>query len=198
MEYYEEYHPEKDSIARLIKELLPLLGETTDREGLIKTPYRVAKALKFLTSGYAEDPEKILNGAIYKESYNEMVLVKNIEFYSLCEHHLLPFYGKIHIGYIPKDYIVGLSKLPRLAEVYSRRLQVQERLTTQIHDAIQKYLKPQGVAVVIEAVHLCMMIRGVEKQSSSTTTSALSGPFLENPNTRMEFMNHVLSRNLSV
>lgn len=164
------------------------LGEDSNREGLAKTPTRAAKAMEFLTQGYHENPVQILESALFKEDYSEMVLVKDIELYSLCEHHLLPFFGKAHIAYIPNGYIVGLSKLPRLVDVFSRRLQVQERLTLEIMNAIQDTLKPHGVAVVIEARHMCMMMRGVQKQNSMTTTSAFTGVF-KSFETRNEFMN---------
>ncbi len=164
------------------------LGEDVHREGLHKTPERAAKAMQFLTSGYGMDAEEILRSAMFREEYNEMVLVKDIELYSLCEHHMLPFLGKAHIAYIPNGYIVGLSKLPRVVDVFARRLQVQERLTLEILNAIDRTLKPAGVAVVIEASHMCMMMRGVQKQNSVTTTSAFTGQF-QNQETRSEFMN---------
>jgi len=170
------------------------VGEDVKREGLLKTPERAAKAFQFLTKGYEQDPVDILKSAMFKEDYSEMVLVKNIELYSLCEHHLLPFYGKAHIAYIPNGHIVGLSKIPRIVEVFSRRLQVQERLTDQILKCLDSTLKPLGVAVVIEAAHMCMMIRGVQKQNSSTTTSAFTGQF-KNVETRQEFLN-LISANL--
>ena len=169
------------------KHIIEDLGEDTSRDGLIKTPERAAKAMQFLTQGYDQDPVKILKGAMFKESYNEMVIVKDIELYSLCEHHILPFFGKAHIAYIPNGYIVGLSKLPRIVDVFARRLQVQERLTEQILDCINDTLKPQGVAVVIEASHMCMMMRGVQKQNSITTTSGFRGQF-EKIETRNEFL----------
>ncbi len=167
-------------------EIITLVGEDSGREGLLKTPERVAKAMQFLTKGYKENPDAIMQSAKFAEDYKEMVIVKDIELYSLCEHHLLPFFGKAHIAYIPNGYIVGLSKLPRIVDVFSRRLQVQERLTKEIRDCIQRNLNPLGVAVVIEAKHLCMQMRGVEKQNSSTTTSAFTGEF-ENSVTRQEF-----------
>lgn len=176
------------SIADSVRTTLGALGEDPDREGLVLTPDRVAKAYQFLTQGYAMDPEAILKKALFAEDYSEMILVKDIEIYSLCEHHMLPFFGKAHVAYIPDGHIVGLSKIPRVVDVFARRLQVQERLTLQIRDAIQDVLKPRGVAVVIEASHLCMMMRGAEKQNSTTTTSAMSGQFLECPMTREEFM----------
>lgn len=166
---------------------LSLLGEDPHREGLVKTPERMAKAMQFMTQGYGQDAHAILNSAKFHESVSEMILVKDIELYSMCEHHMLPFYGKAHVAYIPNGYITGLSKLARVVDVYSRRLQVQERLTTQIRDAIKDTLQPLGVAVVIEASHLCMMMRGVQKQNSVTTTSAFWGEFEKNE-TRSEFM----------
>ncbi|MBC9913648.1 GTP cyclohydrolase I FolE [Chitinophaga varians] len=169
------------------KECLELLGEDAEREGLLKTPERMAKAMQFLTQGYQLDAREILNGAKFTEAYSEMVIVKDIELYSMCEHHMLPFFGKAHVAYIPNGYITGLSKLARVVDVYARRLQVQERMTHQILDAIQETLQPQGVAVVIEAQHLCMMMRGVSKQNSVTTTSAFSGQF-QDGTTRSEFM----------
>ena len=168
--------------------ILDLVGEDPSREGLLKTPERVAKAYQFLTQGYQQDPEAILTKALFQEDYSEMILVKDIELYSLCEHHMLPFFGKAHVAYIPNGQIVGLSKIPRIVDVFARRLQVQERLTIQVRDAIDTVLKPAGVAVVIEASHMCMVMRGVQKQHSSTTTSAMSGEFLNNTNTRAEFM----------
>ena len=176
-------------LAQNIKEVLEEIGENPNREGLLKTPERVAKSLDFLTNGYELDPEKILKKAMFKEQYSQMVLVKDIEMYSLCEHHMLPFFGKAHVAYIPNGHIVGLSKIPRIVDVFSRRLQVQERLTDQIKDCLQETLNPKGVAVVIEAQHLCMQMRGVEKQHSSTTSSAFSGLFLQDEKTRAEFMN---------
>lgn len=170
------------------KEILRLLGEDPNREGLLKTPERVAKAMQFLTQGYTTDPVEILNSAKFKEEYRQIVLVKDIEIYSMCEHHILPFYGKAHVAYIPNGYITGLSKIPRVVDAFSRRLQVQERLTVQIRDCIQDTLNPLGVAVVIEASHMCMQIRGVQKQNSVTTTSAFTGAFLKDIRTREEFM----------
>ncbi len=172
---------------------LELLGEDPMREGLLKTPERVAKAMQVLTSGYTQDPAAILNSARFHEEYSEMVIVKDIELYSLCEHHLLPFFGKAHVAYIPNGYITGLSKIARVVDCYARRLQVQERLTHQIVDVIQETLQPLGVAVVIEAQHLCMMMRGIQKQNSVTTTSAFSGCF-EDGTTRAEFMQLISSR----
>ena len=170
------------------REILRLLGEDPEREGLIKTPERVAKAMSFITKGYSQDPIEILRSAIFKEEYQQMVLVKDIELFSVCEHHMLPFIGKAHVAYIPNGYITGLSKIARVVECFARRLQVQERLTVQIRDSIQQALNPLGVAVVIEASHTCMQMRGVEKQRSVTTTSAFTGCFLSDPRTRDEFM----------
>ena len=178
-----------ESLKEHYSKVLELIGEDPSREGLIKNPERVAKAMQFLTQGYEMNATEILQSAMFSEDYSQMVLVKEIEFYSLCEHHLLPFFGKAHIAYIPDGNIVGLSKLPRVVDAFSRRLQVQERLTNEIRDCIQDTLKPKGVAVVMEARHLCMQMRGVEKQSSLTTTSAFSGAFLESEKTRLEFMN---------
>ena len=168
-------------------QILQLLGEDPEREGLVKTPERASKAMRFLTQGMAQSPEEILRSAMFKEDYRQMVIVKDIDFYSLCEHHMLPFFGKVHIGYIPNGYITGLSKLPRVVDVFARRLQVQERLTMQIKDCIQSALNPLGVIVVIEAQHMCMQMRGVEKQNSYTTTSDFTGAFRE-AKTREEFM----------
>ena len=178
-----------ESLKEHYSKVLELIGEDPSREGLIKTPERVAKAMQFLTQGYEMNATEILQSAMFSEDYSQMVLVKEIEFYSLCEHHLLPFFGKAHIAYIPNGNIVGLSKLPRVVDAFSRRLQVQERLNNEIRDCIQDTLKPKGVALVMEARHLCMQMRGVEKQSSLTTTSAFSGAFLESEKTRLEFMN---------
>lgn len=171
-------------------EILKLIGEDPKREGLVKTPERVAKALQFLTQGYSQSPEEILRGAMFQEDYRQMVIVRDIEFYSMCEHHMLPFFGKVHIGYIPNGYITGLSKLPRVVDVFARRLQVQERLTTEIKECIQNTLNPLGVIVVIEAEHMCMQMRGVQKQHSLTTTSDFTGAFKE-AKTREEFMLHL-------
>ena len=183
------YHePTTDALADLTRRQLELVGEDVAREGLLKTPERVAKAWQFLTHGYGLDPDTVLRSALFEEDYSEMVLVKDVEVYSLCEHHALPFFGKAHVAYIPNGRIVGLSKIPRLVDVFARRLQVQERLTIQIRDAIDRVLRPEGVAVVVEAQHLCMMMRGAEKQNSMTTTSAMSGVFLEQADTRAEFM----------
>jgi len=172
----------------LVEDLLEAIGEDPRREGLLRTPHRVARSYEFMTSGYSQDIDKILNGAIFTEKYNEMVVVKSIEFFSMCEHHMLPFFGKAHVAYIPNGKIVGLSKIPRVVEVYSRRLQVQERLTQQIAETLQHYLNPLGVGVVIEAKHMCMMLRGVEKQSSAATTSAMLGVFKDDVKTRQEFL----------
>ncbi|MEX2117794.1 MAG: GTP cyclohydrolase I FolE [Bacteroidota bacterium] len=177
----------------MIEEILKGIGENPTREGLRKTPDRVARMLEFLTKGYDENVSDVLNNAVFTERYSEMVIVKDIDFYSLCEHHLLPFYGKCHIAYVPKGKIVGLSKLPRLVEVFSRRLQVQERLTQQIADTLYSVLKPQGVGVVMEARHLCMMMRGVEKQNSVATTSAMLGSFRKDVKTRSEFLTLIQS-----
>lgn len=175
-------------LAKHYKEILKLLGEDPQREGLLKSPERVAKAMQFLTQGYTTDPVAILNSAKFKENYRQIVLVKDIEIYSMCEHHMLPFYGKAHVAYIPNGYITGLSKIPRVVDAFARRLQVQERLTVDIRDCIQDTLNPLGVAVVIEAAHMCMQIRGVQKQNSVTTTSAFTGAFLKDIRTREEFM----------
>jgi GTP cyclohydrolase I len=172
----------------LIRQLLAELGEDPTREGLINTPKRVEKALKFLTSGYDANIEDVLNGALFTVDYSEMVIVKDVDFYSLCEHHLLPFFGKCHVAYIPTTKVIGLSKIPRLIDVYSRRLQVQERLTNQIANVILETIKPMGVAVVMEATHLCMSMRGVEKQNSFAVTSAMLGTFRSDPRTRSEFL----------
>ena len=180
-------------IARLIEELLRELGEDTQREGLDRTPERVEKALRYFTSGYAQDVKEVLNDAMFVEDYDEMVIVKDIDFSSLCEHHLLPFIGKVHVAYMPQRKIVGLSKIPRLVEMFSRRLQVQERLTTQIANTLNEALQPRGVAVVVEAIHLCMLMRGVEKQNSRAITSAMLGAFRDRPETRAEFMELIKS-----
>ena len=182
-----------DKLTDNYRSIIDGLGEDSLREGLLKTPERAAKAMQFLTSGYTMDAEEILRSAMFKEAYNEMVLVKDIEIYSLCEHHLLPFLGKAHVAYIPNGYIVGLSKIPRVVDVFARRLQVQERLTLEILNAIENTLKPQGVAIVIEAMHLCMMMRGVQKQNSVTTTSAFTGQF-QKQETRAEFLNLIGSK----
>jgi GTP cyclohydrolase I len=193
----EEFQPEAiEQLSNHVKGMLQLLGEDTSREGLEKTPSRVAKSLGFMTKGYDEDAVEILKSALFVEETNEMVVVKDIELYSMCEHHMLPFYGKAHIGYLPRKHITGLSKMARVVDVFSRRLQVQERLTMEIKDAIQEALDPLGVAVVIEAKHLCMMMRGVQKQNSATVTSSFNGEFLNNLATRKEFLN-VISTKLS-
>jgi GTP cyclohydrolase IA len=171
-----------------VRELLLSLGEDPDREGLLRTPERMYKALRFLTKGYQEDPEEILNDALFTVHYDEMVIVKDIEMFSLCEHHVLPFFGKVHVAYIPNGKVIGLSKVPRLVDVFARRLQVQERLTVQVAEAIQETIHPLGVAVVVEARHLCMMMRGVERQHSSTVTSSMLGIFRDNQQTRDEFL----------
>jgi GTP cyclohydrolase I len=177
-----------ESIADLVRRMLQLIGEDPSRDGLRHTPERFEKALRFLTSGYQQDPEKLLNGAMFSVCYDQMVLVKDIEIYSLCEHHMLPFFGKCHVAYIPDKKVVGLSKIPRLVNMFARRLQIQERLTNQIASAIQQKISPLGVGVVVEARHLCMVMRGVEKQNSQTVTSAMLGAFRENVQTREEFL----------
>jgi len=186
-------HKKFDKQTRYIKELLEDLGEDPKRDGLCKTPARVVESLKFLTSGYSEDVEDVLTSALFEVEYHNMVIVKDIEIYSLCEHHMLPFYGRCHIGYIPRDKIIGLSKLPRVVDIFARRLQVQERLTHQISEAIEKYLDPLGVGVVVEAYHLCMMMRGVAKQNSFTMTSSMLGEFRKGE-TRNEFLNLITNR----
>jgi GTP cyclohydrolase IA len=183
-----------DELIKHYHGVIDLVGEDAEREGLLKTPHRVAKAIQFMTQGYKQDAVAILNSARFKEDISEMVIVKDIELYSMCEHHMLPFFGKAHIAYIPNGYITGLSKLARVVDVYARRLQVQERLTTQILQAIKESLNPLGVAVVIEAKHLCMMMRGVQKQNSVTTTSAFDGEFLNNHITRNEFLKLISAR----
>jgi GTP cyclohydrolase I len=187
-------HLENSNLQDLYAGVLSELGEDPQREGLLKTPERVAKAMKFLTNGYALDPDAIIQSAIFHEEYSEMVIVKDIEVYSMCEHHMLPFFGKAHVAYIPDGKIVGLSKIPRVVDAYSRRLQVQERLTIEIRDAIQRTLAPKGVAVVIECAHMCMQMRGVQKQNSVTTTSAFTGIFMTNDATRREFINLVQAK----
>ena len=184
------------NIAVHYKDILGRLGEDAGREGLVKTPERVAKALQYLTHGYDIKPEEILKSAMFKEDYSQMVIVKDIEVFSMCEHHMLPFFGKAHVAYIPNGHIVGLSKIPRVVDAFARRLQVQERLTNEIRDCIQNTLKPAGVAVVIECKHLCMAMRGVQKQNSVTTTSAFTGEFMKNDKTRSEFL-RLLSSELS-
>lgn len=183
---------DKDELLSLmaanVSQMLDLVGEDKEREGLLKTPMRVAKSLQFLTQGYSQDPAEILRSAMFREDYKQMVIVKDIDFYSMCEHHMLPFFGKVHVAYIPNKYIVGLSKIPRIVEVFARRLQVQERLTMQIKDCIQDTLHPLGVMVVIEASHLCMQMRGVQKMNATTTTSDFTGAFTD-IKTREEFLN---------
>ena len=191
---FEEYNMQiTDDMKRRFEHIIKDLGEDISREGLQKTPERAAKAMQFLTQGYEQDAEKILKSAMFKETYDEMVIVKDIEVYSLCEHHMLPFFGKAHVAYIPNGHIVGLSKIPRVIDVFARRLQVQERLTEQILECLDNTLKPQGVAVVIEASHMCMMMRGVQKQSSVTTTSGFKGAF-KNIETRTEFLKLISER----
>jgi GTP cyclohydrolase IA len=183
-----------EKLSLIYKEVIRHLGEDPNREGLLKTPERVAKALQFLTKGYEQNPDEILASALFHEDYSEMVIIKDIEVFSQCEHHMLPFFGKAHIAYIPNGKIVGLSKIPRIVDAYARRLQVQERLTLDIRDCIQRTLEPKGVAVVIECSHMCMKMRGVEKQNSTTTTSAFTGIFLSNDATRKEFISLIKAR----
>ena len=191
---YSKEGTQSDPMLRsLTRSLLTELGEDPDRSGLVRTPHRVAKAMRYLTSGYNMNIEKVLNNAIFEEQYDEMVIVKDIDFFSMCEHHMLPFFGKAHIAYIPNGRIVGLSKIPRIVEVFARRLQVQERMTRQIADTLMEHLNPHGVAIVTEARHMCMMMRGVEKQNSVTTASAMFGAF-KDPRTRSEFMTLIGSR----
>jgi len=191
----EEYNTEiTREIAKKYHDIITSIGENTQREGLKKTPERCSKAIQFLTQGYSLDPNQILQGAMFSEDYNQMVLIKDIELYSLCEHHLVPFFGKAHIAYIPNKKIVGLSKIPRVVDVFSRRLQVQERLTEEISECLEKNLNPEGVAVVIEASHLCMQMRGVQKQNAITTTSAFTGIFLKEEKTRAEFINLIQTK----
>jgi GTP cyclohydrolase I len=182
------------SFEDLVQEILVRLGEDPKREGLVRTPNRVHRAYEFLTKGYKEDPEAMLKNALFTVTYDEMVIVKDIEMFSLCEHHMLPFFGKVHVAYIPNGKVIGLSKLPRLIEIFSRRLQIQERLTTQIAETIQKAIEPQGVGVVIEARHLCMMMRGVEKQHSAAVTSSMLGCFRHEQETRTEFLSLIRNR----
>ncbi|MGO9404171.1 MAG: GTP cyclohydrolase I FolE [Terriglobales bacterium] len=182
----------------LVREMLVRLGEDPDREGLVRTPARVQKAMQFLVKGYKDDPEALLRKALFTVTYDEMVIVKDVEMFSLCEHHLLPFFGKVHVAYIPNGKVIGLSKIPRLIEIFSRRLQIQERLTTQIAEAIQNAIEPQGVGVVIEARHLCMMMRGVEKQHSSAVTSSMLGSFRHEEETRTEFLSLIRQRSNGV
>jgi len=192
----DKYNKERtEKLTKLYEQVIEALGEDVDREGLERTPLRVAKALQFLMQGYSANPEEILKSAMFKEDYSQMVIVKDIEVYSMCEHHMLPFFGKAHVAYIPNGNITGLSKIARIVEVFSRRLQVQERLTNEIRDCIQDTLTPSGVAVVIEAQHMCMQMRGIEKQESVTTTSAFTGDFLNNPSTREEFI-HLIGTKL--
>jgi GTP cyclohydrolase I len=181
-------------LEKIVRQQLTLIGEEPKREGLIKTPHRVAKSLQYLTKGYRDDVKTILNGALFKEDYKEMVIVKDIDYFSMCEHHLLPFYGKIHIAYIPNGTIVGLSKIPRLVDMFARRLQVQERMTRQIANTLFDVLNPEGVAVVCEGKHMCMMMRGVEKQHSLATTSAMLGVFQNNIKTRTEFLTLITNK----
>jgi GTP cyclohydrolase IA len=190
----DERVPKRTNMEEHLEAIIEQLGEDPKREGLQRTPHRVAKALEFLTSGYSQDIEKILNGAIFKERYSEMVIVKDIDFYSICEHHMLPFFGKAHVAYIPNGKIVGLSKIPRIVDVFSRRLQVQERMTQQIAETLYGALNPDGVGVVVEARHMCMMMRGVEKQNSLATTSSMLGVFREDVKTRQEFLALINSR----
>ncbi len=182
------------SYADLVREMLARLGEDPGREGLLRTPERVQRAMEYLTKGYTEDAETMLKGALFTVNYDEMVIVKDIEMFSLCEHHLLPFFGKVHVAYVPKGKVIGLSKMPRLVEIFSRRLQVQERLTTEIAETIQRVIEPQGVGVVIEARHLCMMMRGVEKQHSAAVTSAMFGVFRDEHETREEFLSLIRAK----
>lgn len=195
MDENNEFEKHLNELSSLYKNVLLNLGEDVNREGLLKTPERVAKSLQFLTSGNQVNPDDIMNQAIFHEEYSEMVIVKDIEVYSLCEHHMLPFFGKAHIAYIPEGKIVGLSKIPRVVDAYARRLQVQERLTIEIRDCVQRTLNPKGVAVVIECSHMCMQMRGVQKQNSKTATSAFTGIFLSNEATRKEFINLVQTKN---
>jgi GTP cyclohydrolase I len=187
----------KDPIEDLVRAELEALGEDPGRDGLQRTPRRVAKAMRFLTGGYGQDPVELLNGALFDVSYDEMVLVKDIDFFSLCEHHLLPFFGRAHVAYIPNGKIVGLSKIPRLVEMFSRRLQVQERLTTEIAEILESVLQPKGVGVVVEAIHLCMKMRGVEQQNAFAVTSSMRGAFNSDPKTRSEFMELIRHRKSS-
>ena len=192
----DKYNDKKiEKVADCFGQMISLLDEDAGREGLVKTPYRAAKAFQFLTHGYELNPDDILKSALFQEDYQQIVVVKDIEIYSLCEHHVLPFFGKAHVGYIPNGTIVGLSKIPRVVDAYARRLQLQERLTTQIKDCLQRVLNPRGVAVVIEAQHLCMSMRGVQKQNAVMTTSEFTGAFLKNTNTRQEFM-HLIGADL--
>jgi GTP cyclohydrolase IA len=184
-------HSEEGKIAELMRDVLSRLGEDPEREGLVRTPLRTERALKYLTSGYRADIKEIVNGALFDVQYDEMVIVKDIEFFSLCEHHLLPFYGKAHVAYLPGEKVIGLSKIPRVVDMFARRLQVQERMTQQIAQTLDEVLKPKGVGVICEARHFCMMMRGVEKQHSGTVTSSILGAFRENKETRDEFLSLV-------
>ncbi len=190
----EEQNPHHEQLAAHYKSIIEGLGEDPTREGLLKTPMRAAKAMLYLTQGYKQNPADILRSAMFTDGYRQMVVVKDIEIYSMCEHHMLPFFGKAHVAYIPNGHIVGLSKIPRVCDAFARRLQVQERLTTEILDCIQNTLNPIGVAVVIEAQHMCMCMRGVNKQNSVTTTSSFTGEFLDDERTRSEFMKLISSR----
>jgi len=186
--------PDPDPLEQHVRAILQEIGEDPERDGLQRTPHRVAKSLRFLTKGYEQDPDTLLNGALFEVTYDEMVLVKDIGFYSQCEHHMLPFFGRAHVGYIPNGKVVGLSKIPRLVEMFGRRLQVQERMTQEVAETIEEVLRPKGVGVVIEAVHLCMMMRGVEQQNSFTITSSLKGAFQDDAKTRSEFMELIRHR----
>ncbi|MGI4790504.1 MAG: GTP cyclohydrolase I FolE [Janthinobacterium lividum] len=183
--------PSQEKAEAVYREMLAYVGEDPAREGLLRTPHRAVEALKFLTNGYEKDVKTLLNGAIFEEDYDDMVVVKDVEFYSLCEHHMLPFYGKVHVGYIPNGKIIGLSKIPRLVDMFARRLQVQERLTTQIAEALEEALEPKGVAVVVEGAHMCMLMRGVQKQGATMVTSHVMGAFRSDRATRQEFMSLV-------
>ncbi len=189
-----DHGPSTEKLEQVVREVLKQIGEDPAREGLLRTPHRVAKALGFLTSGYHTDIKKELNGAVFNEKYSEMVIVKDVDFFSMCEHHMLPFFGKAHVAYIPNGKIIGLSKIPRIVEIFSRRLQVQERMTQQIADTLYNALSPMGVGVVIEARHMCMMMRGVEKQNSVATTSAMLGAFRDDVKTRQEFLTLIQSK----
>ena len=184
----------QDTLEEAVRTTLSELGEDPEREGLLKTPHRVAESLRFLTSGYQQDVKKVMNGAVYSVAYDEMVIVKDIEIFSMCEHHMLPFFGRCHVAYIPTKKVIGLSKIPRLVDVFARRLQIQERLTNQIAETIMETIKPQGVGVIIEAKHLCMIMRGVEKQNSVAVTSAMLGAFRDDGQTRAEFLRLVRDR----
>jgi GTP cyclohydrolase I len=186
---------QEKNIAPLVEEIIASLGEDPKRDGLLRTPERVDKALKFLTSGYGKDIQKILNGALYEVKYDEMVVVKDIEFFSMCEHHMLPFYGKVHVAYLPKNRVIGLSKIPRIVDVFARRLQIQERMTQEIAQTIQEVVDPVGVGVICEARHFCMMMRGVEKQHSAAVTSSMLGAFRDCTETRTEFLSLIRARN---